>query len=79
MSIHQEGVGNWRGRERWWLLRVKATQHVYRRKTGRVAISWCSRTLRYGQAAGGARDEAGGGARTALPPTPVPRSKATGP
>ena len=67
MAYTQKAVGNWRGRERWWLLRVKATQHVYRRKTGRVAISWCSRTLRYGQAAGGA-GRSGGPARPAPRP-----------
>jgi hypothetical protein len=49
MAYSQEAVGSWPGCQRWWLLRVKATQHVYRRKPGRVAISWCSRALRYGQ------------------------------
>ena len=48
MAYSQEAVGSWPGCQRWRLLRAEVMQHVYRRKTGRVAISWCSRALRYG-------------------------------
>ena len=72
MAYTREGVGNGRGRERCLLLRVKATQHVYRRKTGRVAITWCSRTLRYGQVAGRGGRSGGGALPAPRPTTTVP-------